>query len=481
MTVSRRHFVQTSAAAAAFAGYARLAHAQASQPVGESYLNEVAGYGPLKTDPYGVFDLPEGFSYRIVSQAGERMSDGLFTPFKADGMGCFAARGSQVVLARNHELKPPDRSFGPLGVRERLETQRGSGLGSGRNRLDPAKAYDLDGDGHPLPGGVVLVTYDMKSGQTIRQHMALTGTAVNCAGGQTPWGTWLSCEETLLLPGQGGSKDHGWVFEVPATARGLVQANPLKALGRFQHEAIAVDPRTGVLYLTEDNYDHMGLIYRFLPASPGELHKGGRLQAMGFRDSPAGGDTRNHERVDWAQGAWREVVWVDLEGIDNPHADLAQRGHAAGAAFVARGEGIHWADGEIYICATTGGREKYGQILRYVPSRFEGQSGEREEPGRLQLFLESHSQAILNSADNVTVSPRGHLIVGEDDIAKTLKNHLRGVTPEGKVYTLGRNMFRDNAELAGVCFSPDGSTLFLNIYWPGITLAITGPWSEFRN
>ena len=484
MSFSRRSFLNTAAASAAFAGYARIASAQTRAPGGapaaETYANEVTGYGPLKSDPYGVFDLPEGFSYRIVSQAGEKMSDGLYTPFKADGMECFPGGGSRVILARNHELKPADRNHGPLGVRERLATQSPR-LGRGHGRLDPAKAYDLDPEGHPLPGGVALVTYDLKTGQTVSQHMALTGTLVNCAGGRTPWGSWLSCEETLIKAGEGGSKDHGWVFEVPSRSRGQIQATPLTAMGRFQHEAVCVDPRTGVLYMTEDSYDHMGLLYRFLPTAPGELIKGGRLQVMGFRDSPAGGDTRNHDRTDWSEGAWRETVWFDIDGVDNPHNDIAQRGHAAGAAFLARGEGIHWGNGEIYICASTGGRAKFGQVLRYVPSRFEGQPGERDEPGRLQLFLESDTQNVLNSGDNITVAPWGHLIIGEDDTTKSLRNHLRGVTPEGKVYTIGRNVFREFAELAGTCFSPDGSTLFVNIYWPGITLAITGPWNGFRS
>lgn len=480
MVFSRRGFLTTAAATAAFAGYARAARSQSAQT--ETYENEVAGYGPLIPDPYGVFDLPAGFSYRVVSQAGEKMSDGLFTPFKADGMACFPGGGSRVILTRNHELKPADRNHGPFGVRERMVADTPhTVLGRGHGKIDPAKAYDLDADGHPLPGGVSLVSYDLRTGQTLRQHMALTGTLVNCAGGHTPWGAWLSCEETLIKAGEGGSKDHGWVFEVPASSAGQIQANPLKAMGRFQHEAVCVDPRTGILYLTEDSYDHMGLLYRFLPNSRGELHKGGRLQALGFRDSPAGGDSRNYDRMDWNEGGWRDTVWVDLDGVDNPHGDLAQRGRQAGAAFIARGEGIYFGQGELYVCASTGGRAKLGQVLRYVPSRFEGQAGERAEPGRLQLFLESTSQKVLTNGDNIAVAPWGHLIIGEDDATKSLKNHLRGVTPDGKVYVIGRNVFRDNAELAGVCFSPDGSTLFLNIYWPGITLAITGPWSGFRS
>lgn len=476
MTLSRRAFMQTAAAGAAFAGYASLARAQDSRP--ETYVNEVSGYGPLKPDPYGVFDLPEGFSYRIVSQAGERMSDGLFTPFKADGMACFAGAGSQVILARNHELKAADRNYGPLGINERIETQPSGLLGAGRGRLDPRKAYDLDPEGHPLPGGVSLVTYDLSSRQTVRHHMALTGTAVNCAGGPTPWGSWLSCEETLMRAGEGGSKDHGYVFEVPSRARGLVEARPLTAMGRFQHEACAVDPRSGIVYMTEDSYDQMGLFYRFIPNAPGQLDRGGRLQALGFRD---GGDSRNHEGRYWSAGDWRETVWVDLDGVDNLDKTLAQRGRAAGATYFARGEGIYWGRNELYFCASTAGPAKLGQIVRYVPSRFEGQPGERDEPGRMELFIESSNSSILANGDNIAVAPWGHLLVGEDDTSKVLRNHLRGVTPDGKVYAIGRNVYRDYAELAGLCFSPDGSTLFLNIYWPGITLAITGPWSEFRN
>ena len=203
-----------------------------------------------------------------------------------------------------------------------------------------------------------------------------------------------------------------------------------------------------------------------------------RRAGGGFRDR---GDSRNHDDRYWSPGDWRDAVWVDLDGIDNTDKALAQRGHARGASYFARGEGVFWGKDELYFCASTGGRGKLGQVMRYVPSRFEGQAGEGDEPGRLQLFVEPTNTTILNNADNVAVAPWGHLILGEDDTSKEKRNHLRGVTPEGKVYTLGRNVFREYAELAGACFSPDGSTLFINIYWPGITLAITGPWSGFRN
>src|SRR5690606_20882705 len=95
--VSRRGVISAGAACLAFGGYARLARAQAAgpSPDGRPYRNEVHGYGPLKTDPFGLFDLPEGFSYTVLSRAGEVMSDGLVTPYKMDGMGCFAGGGDR--------------------------------------------------------------------------------------------------------------------------------------------------------------------------------------------------------------------------------------------------------------------------------------------------------------------------------------------------------------------------------------------------
>lgn len=467
MFPSRRSLLGAAATSLAFAGYGRLAAAQGAE---ETYRNEVHGYGPLVPDPYGLLDLPAGFSYTVVSRAGEVMSDGLEAPYKADGMGCFAWDGDRVALVRNHELKPGDRNYGPAGLRRRLA-----------DRLDRSRAYDIGEDGHPLPGGTTTLVYDLKRRALVSQHLSLTGTAVNCAGGTTPWGSWLSCEETTVKRGQGGaSRDHGWVFEVPVGARGLVEPAPLKAMGRFQHEAACVDPRTGIVYMTEDAFGRTGLFYRFLPDAPGELAKGGRLQALAFRDAP-GADTSNIDEVVWRPGDWRDVRWIELDGVESPDDDLRLRGHGKGAANFARGEGVHWAGRELFFTCTAGGVAKQGQIMRYVPSAHEGRPGERDAPGRLQLFVESSDDRVLDYGDNLVVAPWGHLFICEDRYSDAERNHLRGVTPEGEVYTLARNVFRDNAELAGACFSPDGSTMFVNVYWPGVTLAVNGPWSAFRS
>lgn len=416
-------------------------------------------YGVLIPDPSGLLDLPKGFGYRVISEFGQRMDDGFVVPDNADGMGCFALDDRRVVLVRNHELKAihHDRGPAPAGVPR------------------PLTAYDRDGNGLPLPGGTTTQIYDVASGRVQSQHLSLLGTIRNCAGGVTPWGSWLSCEEDVTRAGDGVDRDHGWVFEVPAKTPGLAQPVPLVAMGRFNHEAAAIDPRTGIVYLTEDRDD--SLFYRFLPNAPGDLARGGRLQALALIDADIS-DSRNWQGgASMAKGTWHETRWVDLDGVRSPDDDLRMRGHARGALLFARGEGIHCGEGELYFCCTSGGAATLGQIMRYRPSRFEGQPAERSEPGRLQIFVESTDPAQFNFGDNLTVAPNGHLIVCEDQYTEVVDNHLRGVTPTGEIYTFAR--LRTQTELAGVCFSPDGSTLFLNVHSPGKTLAITGPWNSF--
>lgn len=266
------------------------------------------------------------------------------------------------------------------------------------------------------------------------------------------------------------------MFEVPAARRGLADPVPLTAMGRFNHEAAAVDPRTGIVYLTEDRED--GLFYRFLPERPGALARGGRLQALAWRDRALGSDSRNWSGATLPLRQWRPVDWVDLDHVDAPDDDLRLRGHVRGAVRFARGEGIHCGDGELFFCCTNGGAAKLSQIMRYRPSPDEGQSGERAAPGRLQLFVESTDASQLNFGDNLVVAPNGHLIICEDQYTDPVDNHLRGVTPAGLLYTFAR--LRTQTELAGACFSPDGATMFVNLYSPTKTLAISGPWRAFQ-
>lgn len=477
MFASRRQFLQTAAASAAFSGLARYANAQITADAegysNPGYASEITGYGPLRRDPAEVFDLPEGFSYKVISRAGDRMDDGLVAAGKMDGMGCFPAGRGRVALVRNHEISPPPRDV--------QITAFGADRGLA-GKIAAADLYDTDTDGLPLGGGTSTLIYDLKSQELKAQHLSLAGTAVNCAGGVTPWGSWLTCEETVVKAGQGVKKDHGWVFEAPSRLRALAEPVPITGMGRFKHEACAVDPRTGAIYMTEDEIDGKGLFYRYLPNDRRKPQAGGRLQALASLDD---GDLRNWDAVSWKQGDWRNVRWIDLDGVDNPNNDLRQRGHAAGAAWFARGEGIFFGDGELYFTCTSGGPKFHGQVMRYVPSAQEGQPGEADQPGRLQLFVEPSDIRVMEMADNLAIAPWGHIVTCEDKVGGT--NYLRAITPQGQVYTIGRNAqmlpgakIRGASELAGVCFSPDGSTLFVNIYTPGCTLAVTGPWGSLK-
>lgn len=444
--INRRNF-SLGLAATAFAGLS----ACASNPNRAAAL-QTGGYGPLQRDPDGLLDLPQGFSYRVVSQAGSRMADGFLVPDHFDGMGAFAAPGGRVALVRNHELSPKHRAKGPAPDSD-----------------GATPAFDRNADG-ALPGGTSTILWNPRTGQTEREHLSLAGTIRNCAGGITPWGSWLSCEEDVNRAGRGLGQDHGWVFEVPSAAQGLAEPVPLKAMGRFNHEAVAVDPRTGIIYLTEDRGD--GLFYRFLPAVRGQLHRGGRLQALSLGD--AGFDTRNWEGANLPPGQWRSARWIDLEGTDAADDDLRLRGAKVGAALIARGEGLWMGADDVFGCATSGGAAKLGQVFRYRPSRFEGTGREQSEPGQFMIFVESTDPNLFNFGDNLTVAPNGHLIVCEDQYTDVVDNHLRGVTPGGQLYNLARTPVQ--TDLAGACFAPDGKTLFVNIYSPGRTLAITGPW-----
>lgn len=473
MFTSRRQLIRATAATLAFSGFSRFVAAQDTPAGVAGYRSEVAGYGPLRRDPAGIFDLPEGFSYTVVSKAGDPMSDGLITPAKMDGMGCFALDNDRVALVRNHEIKPRDTEITAFGP--------GRALAS---KVAADRVYDVGDDGLPMGGGTTTLVYDLRKRTLERSHLSLAGTSTNCAGGITPWGSWLSCEETTQSKGQEAGQDHGWIFEVPSRAKGLVEPKPIEAMGRFRHEACAIDPRTGVVYLTEDMGDGFGLFYRYLPTDRTRLQAGGRLQALALPEG-VDADPRNWETPYWRPGDTRSVRWIDLEGVDNPYEDLRYRGHAKGAAWFARGEGVFYGQGELYFACTSGGPAGGGQIMRYVPSPKEGQAGEGDQPGRLQLFIEPTDVAVMEMADNIAVAPWGHLFVCEDKIGGV--NFLRAVTPQGQIYTIGRNAAllggdtATNAELAGVCFSPDGTTMFVNVYWPGTTLAITGPWASFKS
>jgi secreted PhoX family phosphatase len=243
-------------------------------------------------------------------------------------------------------------------------------------------------------------------------------------------------------------------------------------MGRFNHEAVCVDPRTGIVYLTEDRHD--SLIYRFIPRVKRKLERGGILQALCVR-AQKGYDTRNWEGQYLKPGEALETEWITLSNVDVPEDDLRLRGYEQGAARFARGEGMWFGNNEVYFACTNGGREKAGQIFKYIPSQQEGKPLEKSNPGRLVLFAEPNNTEILRYSDNLTVSPWGDVVFVEDNNTA----HMRGITPQGTIYNIARNI-GSRSELAGVCFSPSGKTLFVNIQDQGLTYAVTGPWQSLR-
>jgi secreted PhoX family phosphatase len=391
------------------------------------------GYGPLA--PAGPeLALPEGFTYVAFGRTGEPMSDGAPTPAAHDGMAAFAGPGATIRLVRNHELGP-GTPFGP-------------------GAYDPAAG-----------GGTTTLLFDPVTGTILDSRASLTGTIRNCAGGPTPWGSWLSCEETTVGPesGSGLTRPHGYVFEVPAVAVDLPEPRPLTAMGRFVHEAVAVDPGTGIVYATEDR-PTAGL-YRFLPTVPGDLAQGGRLQMLAVRKR-LGYDTRTGQTV----GATLPVWWANIDNPDpataatNPLA-VYKQGRTKGGATFARLEGAWFAGGRLYVNATSGGNAGLGQVWEYRPT---------STGGELRLVFESPGSHLLDKPDNITVAPSGALLLCEDGGGF---DFLRGITLDGLVFDFGKNILNDS-EFDGATFSPDGQVLFVNMQRPGITFAITGPWER---
>lgn len=453
--VDRRAFLQTASVVSI--GFLGLRHA-----IGRPVPMRSGPFGPLVADPAGVFDLPDGFTCRVISRVGDRMSDGLVVPGAPDGMAAFPGPDGLTLLVRNHECDTHPNQLSPLG---RAYEHKDS--------VDLANFYDAGHGTTPAHGGTTTVVFDTKSGRVKAEFLSLGGTLRNCAGGPTPWGSWLTCEESVQRKGDKYEKDHGWVFEVPATAEPKLQrAEAIYDMGRFNHEAVAVDPATGIVYLTEDRGD--GLFYRFIPNKPGRLVEGGTLQMLAVVDRPAL-DTRNQQTQTIDTGTHLPVRWMDCEDVRSPDDSLRTRGAAAGAAIFARGEGIAWSDDGIYIVCTNGGKAKRGQVWRYHPSPVEGKPEETADPGTLELFIEPNDASVVDMPDNCTVAPWGDLILCEDGAGPD--SFLLGVTRDGTVYKIGRNAI-SSSELAGATFSPDGSTLFVNIQRDGLTLAITGPWPQ---
>ena len=388
-----------------------------------------------------ILEVPAGFEYAAFHVSGMRMSDGKLCPSDHDGMACYAGPRGTLILVQNHELSPGEDD--------------GSGF-TGGTGLE--RAYDrFDGDGGPGigAGGCSNIIVD-RDGRVLRDYVSLAGTIRNCAGGPTPWGSWVSCEENVTVPADNPAvtQKHGFNFEVPARG-GLVEPVALVEMGRFNHEAVAVDPATGYVYETEDRGD--SCLYRYIPNQPGNLAAGGELQVLTLANGPQ--DTRTG--VLGLLNQPQPVAWVSLtnSGVNtNPDSDtLRFDSQELGGAIFARGEGAWAGNGRIYWVCTSGGDAGNGQVWSYD-----------DTTETLTLVVESTDETVLDNPDNITVGVDGSLYLMEDGGGEQF---VVGVTPEGGLFPFVRNNL-NTSEFAGGCFSPDGTRFFVNIQTPGITLMV---------
>jgi len=431
------------------------------------------GYGPLVPtadlrDGGIRMSLPEGFQYRSFSMAGEMMSDGNLVPLAHDGMAVFNMKG-KFRLVRDHE----DRN----------------GPNAGSTAIDE-NAYDTRAG-----GGTTTLVVNPFTRELERDFISLSGTIVNCSGGLTPWNSWITCEETNAGAPTWG-RQHGYCFDVPAAADGPVPAIPIPSMGRFSHEALAVDPGTWIVYETEDNGANNSGFYRFLAITPGVLTDGGRLQMLAVDGMP-----NYNTRLNQTVGASLPVRWVNIANPNPPGTSstaVFSQGAALGGASFSRLEGCWWGNGAVYFAATSGGNAGAGQVWEFRP---EG------DGGTLTLIFESPSAEVLDSPDNLAVSPQGAILLCEDGDAD---QYLRGVTLDGEIFDFALNL-QNSYEWAGATFAeapaswndvkirgkhkPLGSksdrvTLFVNRQGAtsgpnpplggdeGMTFAIWGPWQN---
>lgn len=501
---SRRQVLKGSAAAMAVGAIGSLGALYTRQALAAgdpTRLSPIPSpYGPLapvadQSTGLPLLQLPPGFSYQSFSWSGDAMADGRPCPDRHDGMAVMQRdhgfdrdlrhdrHGPEMVLIRNHEV-------------------------GGGTPIQAPGMYDTgDIGGGQLAGGGTT-TLRWRNGEWIDTEASLGGTVVNCAGGLTPWGTWLTCEEVKTDAVSSTGRKHGYVFEVDPRAE-RTTGRPLVALGRFSHEAVAIDPRTGIVYLTEDDRNKSGL-YRFIPndrrGRNGSLENGGKLQAARVRGRP------NADLAVATVGTEYALEWVDIPDPDmdtivapSGFPDISSgetlsgpfaQAWSEGALRMSRGEGIWYSAGRMFIVDTSTGVDSQGRKGRGNGSVWVLDLARQ----RLSALFVSGNQLAAHNPDNITVSPRGGVVLCEDGGESPDQYgpgaRLIGLTRQGESFYLGKNNveltsaqignadkniaegdYRDS-EFCGACWDPSGRTLFVNIQSPGITVAITGPWRQ---
>ncbi len=440
---------------------------------------------PLVDDPDGILALPPEFTYAIVTYAGQTdMAAGQGkTPSNHDGTAVFDTRRGRYLLIQNHELG----AAAPLGVPHVQGT-----------------VYD---PGATTAGGCTVIETD-RDGNNHGERVAISGTLTNCAGGPTPWGTWLTCEETetkkgaWTANGQSGTyqKDHGYVFEVFGDGRNVPE--PIKAFGRYAHEACAVDPWRQRVYLSEDASSPNGLFYRWTAPSGYKLGPGiasklgptsGTLEAMAMIMDD-GSVLPDVAYITSAQiGRPFPVRWVNVPERDGQTTSVRKQF----TDEITRGkkfEGVYGTDEGVYVVNSFAFntadlpadavkhdgmvwfysyKDQTITLVTYFPHQTTTDTGGAPR----------YDGVVFDGPDNVTVTPWGSLVLAEDGVGAS---HVLSSVPGGPTYAIARNQLNigtdaapEYSEFTGPTFTDDGKVLFVNIQTPGITLAVTGPWDKY--
>ncbi|MFJ8647323.1 alkaline phosphatase PhoX [Streptomyces sp. NPDC093546] len=344
-------------------------------------------YGALGAADANGIRLPSGFTSRVIARSGQRVGSTSYTWHNApDGGACFAD-GTGWIYVSNSEISST--------------------------------------------GGASAIKFSA-TGAITGAYRILSNTNRNCAGGATPWNTWLSCEEV----------DTGYVYETDPWGVKAAVRHP--AMGRFNHEAAAADPVRKVIYLTEDKSD--GCFYRFVPATWGDLSTG-TLQVLKAGTATSG-----------------TFTWANVPDPDG--SPTATRSQVSGAKKFNGGEGCYYANDTVWF--TTKGDNRLWR-LNLTTNTYELAYDDS---------LVTSGTAPLTGVDNVTGASSGDLYIAEDGGSMD----ICVVTPDDVVAPFLRIEGQSGSEICGPAFSPDGKRLYFSSQRGttgtssgGITYEVTGP------